>query len=697
MGTENNKNMSIKTYKLVLSCFVFFILFGISVKVFATPPTTQYSAAETLNPTCAPGSTNCSVSVGSGSGWGLTGNAGTTPGTNFIGTTDAQDLVFKTSNVQTGKISSTGLSVSLGITAGNSGASTVHTNFIGVHAGGGATFAEYSNFIGSSAGVLAINASHSNFIGEFAGYGATNANLSNFIGDSAGLNATNAANSIFIGNGAGNSDTVDNTVSGYSILIGQGTYTGGFSNSISLGSGAHNTDSNQLVIGGDSSIGSITSAYIGKGATSASPVGFSLNATGGSGTDISGGSITIAGGKATGDASGGSIIFQTSDAGATGTTAQSLTTKMSLLANGDLGIGTNPSFVKLGVRSSAGGQLQLEYDSSNFALFTVNSSGTLQISGHAGFNPSQGSVDINGMNITPNGSLNVGNGRFQVNSNSGKVGVGITPGYKFDVLDDSASTYVANFFNDGNNDNRYGISIQAGADTPSANKWIQFNDGDGTDQGSICYTGGQANICAPSDVRLKNNIVDTNINLDTLLQIKVRDFAYNSDSNNRVVHGFIAQELYDVYPDAVSKAENPNEYWKVSYNQLTPLIVKSIQSLNLKIEPLTRLNTDTSGTLGYLIKNFLANSANTLENIFTNKITTKQICVDESTCLNESDIRALIESAHNNQNTTQINVPVTTGNTATDTQIPAPDNTQNTTENTTNTTTEVPVNTDTVN
>ena len=37
---------------------------------------------------------------GSGSGWELTGNAGTTPGTNFVGTTDAQDLVFKRNSTE---------------------------------------------------------------------------------------------------------------------------------------------------------------------------------------------------------------------------------------------------------------------------------------------------------------------------------------------------------------------------------------------------------------------------------------------------------------------------------------------------------------------------------------------------------------------------------------------------------------------
>lgn len=38
-------------------------------------------------------------------GWGLTGNAGTTPGTNFIGTTDANDVVFKAGGVEYFKLS----------------------------------------------------------------------------------------------------------------------------------------------------------------------------------------------------------------------------------------------------------------------------------------------------------------------------------------------------------------------------------------------------------------------------------------------------------------------------------------------------------------------------------------------------------------------------------------------------------------
>ncbi|MFM2305948.1 MAG: hypothetical protein RLZZ367_617 [Bacteroidota bacterium] len=43
------------------------------------------------------------------SGWNLTGNSGTTVGTNFIGTTDSKDLVFKTNNTEKMRIQSNGL------------------------------------------------------------------------------------------------------------------------------------------------------------------------------------------------------------------------------------------------------------------------------------------------------------------------------------------------------------------------------------------------------------------------------------------------------------------------------------------------------------------------------------------------------------------------------------------------------------
>ncbi|OQC35320.1 MAG: hypothetical protein BWX64_02514 [Acidobacteria bacterium ADurb.Bin051] len=55
-----------------------------------------------------------------------------------------------------------------------------------------------------------------------------------------------------------------------------------------------------------------------------------VNATGGSGTDIAGASLTLAGGKGTGNAAGGSVVIQTSAPGASGTTLQTLATRVTV-------------------------------------------------------------------------------------------------------------------------------------------------------------------------------------------------------------------------------------------------------------------------------------------------------------------------------------------------------------------------------
>ena len=49
------------------------------------------------------------VPAGGSSGWNLNGNVSTIPGTDFLGTTDAQDLVFKTNNVEQLRLTSGGV------------------------------------------------------------------------------------------------------------------------------------------------------------------------------------------------------------------------------------------------------------------------------------------------------------------------------------------------------------------------------------------------------------------------------------------------------------------------------------------------------------------------------------------------------------------------------------------------------------
>ena len=78
--------------------------------------------------------------------------------------------------------------------------------------------------------------------------------------------------------------------------------------------------------------------------TDATPTATAINATGGSGTNIVGAALSLAGGKGTGNAAGGVLNLQTSDAEASGTTLQSLTTKLQISGrNAILGGGTTAS------------------------------------------------------------------------------------------------------------------------------------------------------------------------------------------------------------------------------------------------------------------------------------------------------------------------------------------------------------------
>ena len=173
-------------------------------------------------------------------------------------------------------------------------------------------------------------------------------------GVAVGANAEGYSDSVAIGSsangGAGGSYGVSvgyETVSAsYGIAI--GAYAGAdASDSIALGAGSVASSSNQIVIGSSFSNGGyINNAYIGSGISDTSPQGITIHATGASAgqTNLAGASLTLAGGLATGNAAGGSLLFQTSVAGTSGTSQQSLVTRMVIDNNGNVGVGiTNPS------------------------------------------------------------------------------------------------------------------------------------------------------------------------------------------------------------------------------------------------------------------------------------------------------------------------------------------------------------------
>jgi hypothetical protein len=187
----------------------------------------------------------------------------------------------------------------------------------------------------------------------------------------------------------------------------------------------------------------------------------------------------------------------------------------------------------------------------------------------------------------------------------GNVGIGVKePDAALEVVSDQGTgQFVAKFHHDGNTYNRHGIEVWAGAydGGTGSGETIYFYalDGDGGEIGRLQHeTGGNFAVHVTSDARLKKDIVDTKIEgLNILNALKVREFAWKKNGiKNKAA--FIAQELKEVYPDAVSGDEDQKverktsprlgefEPMGVSYASLIPPLVKAIQELSAKVTAL---------------------------------------------------------------------------------------------------------------
>ncbi|MCQ9634208.1 tail fiber domain-containing protein [Chryseobacterium sp. WG14] len=87
-----------------------------------------------------------------------------------------------------------------------------------------------------------------------------------------------------------------------------------------------------------------------------------------------------------------------------------------------------------------------------------------------------------------------------------------------------------------------------------------------------------------SDMRLKENIRSSKSGLAALKNIGIYDYNYKADKKKELSTGVLAQELYKVYPMAVTPGgENEkSQPWQVDYSKLVPILIKSIQDLEIR-------------------------------------------------------------------------------------------------------------------
>jgi hypothetical protein len=195
------------------------------------------------------------------------------------------------------------------------------------------------------------------------------------------------------------------------------------------------------------------------------------------------------------------------------------------------------------------------------------------------------------------------------------------------VSGNTASSYAATFFNDGNNTNRYGVKIQAGADNCSSTgtcDFIDFFDGDGTAAGGVRIVNGTVGTYNPSDMRLKTNIQNTSLaGLSTINALRVTDFQRTSGGIlGPIQTGFIAQEVQQVYPAMV--AATPDGYLAISEGMLIPVLVKAVQELDVKMK-----RVETAAAL--------------MNNGIFDRIKTKELCV-EDVCVTRDQFLRMVQN-----------------------------------------------------
>jgi len=241
--------------------------------------------------------------VSCGSFWTLSGNAGTDPAANFLGTTDAQPLIVKVNSIQALRIEPT------------SGT----PNLLGGAAGNGVTANVYGATVGGGGGTFASQPSSSGFNSVASVFGTIGGGVNNRTGGGSG--DPDFDSGATVAGGVGNAATyADTTVGGgiRNLAGGPGATVGGGNQNLASGPGATvaggevntavgQTDAigggqfnsangiNSTIGGGGNNTASMNDAVVG-GGTHNSSTNQRADVTGGGFNTASGYAATVAGG-----------------------------------------------------------------------------------------------------------------------------------------------------------------------------------------------------------------------------------------------------------------------------------------------------------------------------------------------------------------------------------------------------------------
>jgi hypothetical protein len=124
------------------------------------------------------------------------------------------------------------------------------------------------------------------------------------------------------------------------------------------------------------------------------------------------------------------------------------------------------------------------------------------------------------------------------------------------------------------------------ATSSSQRQGIAFLNSSGTRVGTITITSSATGYATSSDYRLKENVTDMTNATTRLKELKPKRFNWIVDETNTLVDGFLAHEVSNVVPEAVTGEKDGEEMQGIDQSKLIPLLVKTIQELEARIKTL---------------------------------------------------------------------------------------------------------------
>jgi hypothetical protein len=681
------------THRLLVSSFIFFFLFSAVIRIVSA----SYSPGETLDPTCAPGDVGCSVSI----------PIYLPDQTDFVGSLfvgdGGQNLVYTSGD--DGRYN-----MYVGIGSGASAIDADSTTAVGYQSlysqqsgnantalGYQSMYNQVDGFGNVGIGYQTLYTGVSSGGGNVAiGYGAMYANTSGY--DNVGIGRFTLEDNTTGGQnvGVGFNALPNNTTGSNNIGLGLNSLLANTTGAVNLALGSQAGRSNTT---GDRNI------YIGRFSGFNMTTG-TYNTIIGNNADITGNGITtgsyntIIGGQITGlsstlsnvvliaDGTGARVFYRPNQTDFTGTiitgdsgASLSHTSGADGRYNTFTGIGAGHTNSIGAYNNFIGYQAGYLNDSGLYNNFIGYQAGFNNLDSdnnfmgyQAGYNNTYGfqnvfvgdSAGYDNTSGTNNTFIGAYSGSDVISGGSNtfigeNTGGGITTGGKNTIIGASIGSLSSTLSNtviiaDGDGNKRLYInsSGQAGISCTDPDHVLEIGGtgtGCNTGAGSYLNAAGDTAFTANSSRIWKENIATVAVDdiLTRIMNTPVRRYDWKEEycdgpaCLNKI--GFIAEEFYPVLEHGDDKHINGQDVAMAEWLGLQKLI-EVTSALDLKIQGLSSLDTTNSNSLGSLIKTFLADAGNTIQNIFTNRITTKEICVDESTCLNEQDIRNLINEAH---------------------------------------------------